>query len=131
MKDMPLSLVDTATGEIVDQKPEFGDFWALYCKRVAKADARKAWSKLKPAQQLAALVACVAWARVWANTDYQFLPYPATWLRAERWEDELPPEYRQTHASHVPAIVPAQEARTVMPEHVRAALARLRAKNGS
>lgn len=121
-----LQLVDKETGEL--SAPDFADFWCLYPRRVAKKDALKAWSRMKPEQQLAAIVACAAWRKVWAGKDLDYLPYPASWLRGERWEDELPPEYRQSTAAHAPAELPEQAARTVMPDHVRALLAKLRSK---
>ena len=121
-----LQLVDTATGEVLDPRQMFEDFWLLYPKKVAKADARKAWSRIPPREHMAILEAEVLWSKVWAASEWQYLPHPATWLRGERWADELPPEYRQTHASHAAAALPEPAARTVMPDHVRAALAKLR-----
>ena len=91
--------------------PQWDDFWTLYPRRVAKKDALKAWSRLKPAQQMAAIVACAAWRRVWATKDLDYLPYPATWINGERWEDELPPEFTQSNASHVAAALPEQGER--------------------
>ena len=123
-----LQLVDKETGEL--SAPTWEDFWTLYPRRVAKLDARKAWAKMTPAQQMAAIVACASWRKVWAGKDLDYLPYPATWLNGERWEDELPPEYRQTTAAHAPAALPEQTARTVMPDHVRALLAKLRNGKG-
>lgn len=119
-----LQLVDKETGEL--SAPTWDDFWLLYPRRIAKLDARKAWAKMTPAQQMAAIVACAAWRKVWAGKDLDYLPYPATWLRGERWEDELPPEFTQSTAAHAPAALPAQGERTVMPDHVRALLAKLR-----
>lgn len=122
----PLQLVDTQTGEL--SVPSWDDFWLLYPKRVAKKDAFKAWGQLKPSQQMAAIVACAAWRRVWATKDIDYLPHAATWIRGERWDDELPPEFTQTHAAHVAAALPEQTERTAMPEHVRSLLAKLRGK---
>lgn len=68
----------------------FDDFWQAYPRRVAKADARKAWDKLKPSPELEAqILAALEWQRqVW--DDPKYTPYPATYLRGERWEDEVP-----------------------------------------
>lgn len=121
-----LQLVDRDTGEV--SAPSWDDFWTLYPRRVAKKDALKAWGKLRPAQQMAAIVACAAWRKVWSGKDLDYLPYPASWLRGERWDDELPPEYTVSTAAHVAAVLPEATARTVMPDHVRALLAKLRAK---
>lgn len=68
----------------------FETFWQHYPRRVAKGDARKAWEKLKPSPDLEAqMLAALEWQRgQW--DDPRYIPYPASWLRAERWEDEPP-----------------------------------------
>lgn len=108
--------------------PDFADFWTLYPRHIAKKDAARAWSKLTDAQRVDALVGAVAWRRVWATKDPEFIPHPATWLNGWRWEDEIPQGVTgPTHASHV-ATAANTAPRTTIPEHVRAALARLRGK---
>ena len=115
---MALSLVsDVETGATWD------DFWTLYPRRVAKKDAQKAWAQMSEAQRMSAVVACANWRKIWATKDAEYLPYPASWLRGERWEDELPSSV--SHASHVPAQSQEQK-RGEMPAHVRELLARLR-----
>lgn len=101
------------------------DFWTLYPRRVAKKDAQKAWAQMSEAQRMSAVVACANWRKIWAAKDAEYLPYPASWLRGERWEDELPSSV--SHASHVPAQSQEQK-RGEMPAHVRELLARLRAR---
>jgi hypothetical protein len=70
----------------------FDDFWAIYPRKVAKKDARKAWASLGNGQMEAAIDALPLQARHWQalGTGVEFIPYPASWLRGERWEDELP-----------------------------------------
>ena len=63
------------------------------------------------------------------SREPQSRPYGATWLNGERWEDELPPEFTARTAAHQSVQLPEQTARTVMPEHVRALLAKLRGGN--
>jgi hypothetical protein len=99
------------------------DFWMLYPRRVAKKDAQKAWAQMTEAQRMAAIVACVSWRPIWMAKDVEFLPYPASWLRGERWEDELPSSV--SHASHVTAK-PQERERGEMPAHVKALLAKMR-----
>lgn len=123
-----LALVDRQTGEILDATPTWDDFWLLYPRRVAKKDALRAWVRLRPWQQVAAVTALVQWRRVWASKELEYLPHPATWLNGERWDDELPPEYSATSAAHVAAVLPEVQARTTMPEFVKQAIARLRGK---
>lgn len=70
----------------------FDRFWAIYPKHVAKKDALKAWEKLRPSPALIErILAAVEWQRQtpkWLKDGGEFAPYPATWLRSERWEDE-------------------------------------------
>lgn len=114
-----------------DDKILFTDFWTLYPKRMARRDAERAWSKIDAAEHPAILLALVAWRRVWRQRDDdQYIPYPASWLRGERWTDELPVEYTRSHASHAPAKLPEEgERRGEMPEAVRALLAKIRGKS--
>lgn len=71
---------------------EFESFWKLYPKKVAKGDARKAWlqtTKIRPA--IAVLLKAIYAARAskgWLKDEGEYIPYPATWLRQERWDDE-------------------------------------------
>jgi len=69
----------------------FDEFWSLYPRKISKATARKAWAKLSAEQQLMAAKAIESHCQYWKakETELEFIPYPATWLRAERWEDEL------------------------------------------
>ncbi len=72
---------------------EFDTFWKAYPKKVAKGDARKAWSQTEAIRpDFATLLAAIeaqAKSDQWRKNDGQFIPYPATWLRQERWDDEL------------------------------------------
>lgn len=113
-----------------DAGATFDDFWLLYPRRVARRDAMKAWAQMTAAEQMAAVVAMVDWRRVWATKDKEFLPYPATWLRGGRWEDELPETDGPSSAAHVAAALPAVGERVAMPDKVRAVLAKLRAGRG-
>ena len=70
----------------------FDSFWKSYPKKKAKGDAEKAFSKLKPDEELlkTMLDAIEAQSRSpdWRKDGGQFIPYPATWLNQRRWEDE-------------------------------------------
>lgn len=103
--------------------PSFEDFWVLYPRHEAKKDARKAWERVDAARHVEILTALAAWRPYLLARESSFIPLPATWLRGERWEDELPKEGRV--AAHVPT--PPREAtpKSVMPEHVKAMIARL------
>lgn len=72
----------------------FDRFWAEWPKgkRVGKADAAKAWGKLKPdATLLTQIIAALQLQRdstAWRKDGGQFIPNPATWINGRRWEDE-------------------------------------------
>jgi hypothetical protein len=70
----------------------FERFWAAYPKKRNKGDALKAWRALKPSEELVtAILAAVERAKAsvqWRKDEGQFIPYPATWLRARGFEDE-------------------------------------------
>lgn len=70
----------------------FNAFWEIYPRKVNKANAEKAWGKLKPSaglvdEILTALTAQAASPR-W-QAEPQFIPHAATWLNGHRWEDEV------------------------------------------
>ena len=69
----------------------FEDWWALYPRKVARAEAKKAWSRMSDADRAAAMEALPAHVRYWeaAGTGREYIPHPATWLRGERWADEI------------------------------------------
>jgi hypothetical protein len=73
----------------------FDQFWAAYPRRVGKQDAQKAWAKIKPDAVVQALILKAIENQKqgadWRKEDGQFIPHPATWLRAGRWLDEVRP----------------------------------------
>jgi hypothetical protein len=71
-----------------------------------------------------AIIGITSWRKVWmARGEWEYVPYAATWLNGERWEDELPATMIQVP---VPTKLPEQGERTRMPDHVRELLAKLR-----
>ena len=81
----------------------FDAFWAAYPRKVAKDAARKAFAKavnrMTEDDPLAVILAGIERALPgW--TDPNFIPHPASWLNAGRWEDEAPnvTPLRLTHA---------------------------------
>ena len=69
----------------------FDQFWKLYPRRVAKADARKAWAKIRAEdrQKILEVLPDHLKQDQWTKDGGQFIPYPASWLNGERWEDDL------------------------------------------
>jgi hypothetical protein len=64
----------------------FDTFWNLYPKKVAKADALKAWNKAtkkKTADELIALTKAYSESKL---PDMTYIPYPASWLNKELYE---------------------------------------------
>lgn len=75
-----------------DILPLFDRFWGAYPRKVSKADARKAFAKLNPDAALVEdMLRALDWQKhlpEWTKDGGRFVPYPATWLNARRWEDE-------------------------------------------
>lgn len=124
----------SAATENPNETPEFDAwdaFWTLYPRHESKKDAAAAWEKIGPSQHVPILVAVTAWRKIWAaeGRERTTIPYPATWLRGERWDDEVPPEFeKQLRASHVVATVPDLPRKSgEIPAHVLAQIAKLKA----
>lgn len=94
-------------GEVLPERERlFLDFWSAYPRKLQKKAARRAWARMKIAECRAAVPAVTAQLAPGAQlnlesrTDEQgkcFVPYPATWLNAGRWDDEI--EYVQRYES--------------------------------
>ncbi len=73
----------------------FDAFWEVYPKKKSKGDAFNAFKALSPNDVLLAkMLLGIKTAREswqWRKEGGQFIPYPATWLRAKGWEDEASP----------------------------------------
>lgn len=74
------------------QDQAFEDFWSVYPRRNGKGAARKAFLAQTARGVSAAeiVVAAGAYAQRCRQIgkEAQFIPYPATWLNQERWEDD-------------------------------------------
>lgn len=82
---MPKTFVPAAPDE------QFEIFWRAYPRKKDKGDARKAWEQTKMIRPLTAdLVKAVIVQKSsadWTKEGGRYVPYPASWLRGERWED--------------------------------------------
>lgn len=71
----------------------FEDFWKAYPKKKSKGDAEKAWQKLNPSKELFESIlnsiAAHKKSRQWTEDNGRYIPYPATFIRAKGWEDEV------------------------------------------
>ena len=69
---------------------DFDKFWEAYPKKKAKPIALKAWLKHKPdidvvIKSLTMIKRCDQWTK----NKGEFIPYPASWLNAEGWNDVI------------------------------------------
>ena len=81
---------EEARTRTIDEK--FEDFWTDYPKKVSRRDALRAFTKLKPTEEL--LTAILAGLENAKTKDRRFeeldyTPHAATWLNGGEWEDEL------------------------------------------
>ena len=68
----------------------FDDFYAAWPRKVAKPAARKAWDKaIQRAHPTVIVAAAIAYRDNPNIREKQFIPYPASWLNADGWNDEL------------------------------------------
>ena len=74
---------------------DFEKFWDTYPRKKSKGDAEKAWKQIKPSPELVEIiiskVVLLKSSQEWLREGGEFIPYPATWLRAKGWEDEVGP----------------------------------------
>lgn len=72
---------------------KFDEFWAVYPRKVGKAEARKAFEKAvkKGADPGAIIHGATGYARDPRRraSDIQYTAHPSTWLNQGRWEDDL------------------------------------------
>ena len=71
----------------------FNEFWSIYPKKASKKEALKAYTKLSKSKSLPdnLLDIIKQWCNneAWKKENGKFIPYPATWLNQERWNDEI------------------------------------------
>ena len=108
----------------------FEDFWLLYPRHVARKDAVRAFDRIPKSQHVALMIGLAAWRRVWLDRgEMEYVPHAATWIRGERWDDELPPGYTlfpRVNGKQAASVPEPQGERIPMPDHVKAMLAKLR-----
>lgn len=73
---------------------DFDAFWSAYPRHVGKAEALKAWRRLKPDLAVqTTIIDALAWQRKlpdWTKEQGRYVPHPATYLNQRRFEDEPP-----------------------------------------
>ena len=90
---------------------DFDVFWEAYPRKESKPAAKKAFDKIHPDEQLMQKIisSIRAWkeSAQWKENGGQFIPYPASWLNQQKWND-VPPAPVQTSA-------PVQKQQKVLP----------------
>lgn len=95
---------------VVDEVPAvdmFEAFWLAYPRKVAKPEARKAWSSVVDGKVDPVLVldGLARWLPYWrSRADDRFVPHPSTWLRQERWNDSPPSAGRPETGQRAPVV---------------------------
>ena len=74
-----------------DQKEkDFNKFWATYPRKIGKAPARSAFfTALQKTNANKIIEAARDFGNSMQHQEKQFIPHPRTWLRQERWEDQI------------------------------------------
>ena len=69
----------------------FAEFWAAYFRKVAKADALRAFLKICTSVEMKdrIVAAVIAQSPMMLARDPEHRPHAGTWLRGARWEDEI------------------------------------------
>ena len=77
---------------------DFEKFWNAYPKKKSKADAEKAFKKVKvPVEVLLNAIEKQKKSADWIKNNGQYIPYPSTWLNGKRWEDETDTGFMNGH----------------------------------
>ena len=69
----------------------FDLFWKAYPRKKSKGDAEKAFTKaikIVSLQTILDSISKLSLSADWLKQDGKFIPYPASWLNAQGWEDE-------------------------------------------
>lgn len=85
--------VNTTSNITVNNIDHFESFWTVYPRKVGKAQARKAWDKLKLDDETVKMIAENIALRIkhgeWSDSNKTFIPHASTYLNNARWEDEV------------------------------------------
>lgn len=67
----------------------FDNFWYLYPNKQNKVRAHASWARIKTSEHPAIMDGLRRWvsSEDWKKDNGQFIPHPASWLNAHRWED--------------------------------------------
>lgn len=98
----PPSLARSRTQTQSRKRPErsksehalFAEFYAAYPRKAARARALKAFTALNPdraaLQVMLAAIVEQQYSDQWCRDGGKYIPFPASWLNGQRWEDQPP-----------------------------------------
>lgn len=66
----------------------FNEFWKHYPRKIAKANAEKAWLRIKPDDELVKKILHALKTHETFRREPDFIPHAASWLNAKRWDDD-------------------------------------------
>lgn len=76
-----------------ENEPEitFDDFWQAYPRRQNRKVAAESWKRVSPLDRSAILRGIENWKRTeqWLQDGGKYIPLPSTFLKFERWADEV------------------------------------------
>lgn len=110
----------------------FDAFWAVWPKKVNKGEARKAWAQTAsirpPLDELLAAVERGKSSAQWHKADREgnigaFIPNPATYLRAEGWENVYTVQLSSIK-THTQSVQQQPEVPITKPSEAQIAMAR-------
>lgn len=73
-----------------ETETEFCAFWNAYPRKIGKKAALRAWKNAKDRPALSVVLSAIERQRLtdgWSKNGGKFIPHPATWLNAGRWDD--------------------------------------------
>lgn len=73
----------------IPRASRFGEFWAVYPRKVGKTKAQQAFDKIVAKENPDLLIAAAGrYASKQAGTEEKYIAHATTWLNGRRWEDE-------------------------------------------
>jgi len=82
-------------GEAEKPAAPFDQFWQAYPRKLSKGQALKAWEQVDAKKHLPEILESIEQHKqspLWRRDSGAFIQYPATWLRARGWENDLSAE---------------------------------------
>lgn len=101
----PILVADDEGTTGMTPEETFALFYSEYARHEARKDGLKAWLKLNPDEDLFAVILKDVLLRkrtIWLGKESQYIPLPASYIRGERWTDEI--NYEQFTESKSDAI---------------------------